>query len=174
MATKTKLGDHFYLWRGRGFTSGVCIVSSHGGQTRTGDNFTSSLHIGFYQTRNESLRASLNTGLSHPNERVPPNTFCEDYFLSKFQGKHGDKDEDYNAIKRFVDGNNAAVLTVRNRTNIFVKGKGNVKFSDALKKIEGGGYGISSIHCLFCRVPTRVEYVPSSFLQAQGIKRIVR
>jgi len=174
MATKTKLGDHFYLWRGQGFTSGICIISSHGGQTYTGDNFTSNLHIGFYQTRNESLRASLKTGLAHPNEQIPPNTACEDYFLSKFQGRHGDIAEDYNAIKQFVDSNNAAILTVRNRTSLFVRGKGKVRFSHALKKIEKGGYGISHIHCLFCRVPTRVEYIPSAFLQAHGINQIVR
>jgi len=171
----TKLGNHFRLFRGANFNSGICIISSHGGQVSvsTTETFKTPIKVGFYQTRGESLTASLNTGLSMPTEIIAVGYSLEDYYLSKFQGKHGDIDETYSAIKKFVDSENVAILTLRNRKSWFVKGKKKVLFSDALGYLEKGGFGISQVNCLFCRVPAGVAYIPSPFLQAQGISDII-
>ena len=123
MATKRKLGSHFYLWYGQNFTTGTCIISSHGGQTKIQDTFRTPVRAGFYQRRNDALVAGLNTGLSNPIEMMESGSTCEEYILTKFQGSHGGNNESYRDIRRFVDRYNVAVLTVRNRKSYFVCGK---------------------------------------------------
>jgi len=108
-------------------------------------------------------------------ESIPPGGRVRNYSLSKYQGRHGNPDEDYDAIMRGIDSNremvqmflgadaaaqakysamgtkfeNFDVLTVRYRKFRFAPSLKNVL--EILGRTDKWKY--PHIHCVFCRSP---------------------
>lgn len=162
MANKLKLGDNIYLWTPTsGITSSV-VISSHGGSN--GNQFMSrkgTVYV-FFSAPTTCAYGSLSKVL-HPDQekdRTECNydkaawNMCDDYILSKFQGKHGGNSETYADIKKFVDEDGLSVISIRNRTGSHKRANDNpVTLGEVHRLIEAKYPNtVNEYKCLFCRV----------------------
>lgn len=165
-----------YLFtRAPGQYADTLVISAHGGiELRLQPKFTiSSGTLHFYSHHGETtddlgIRNFIHGGkASQRVESLSAGDACYDYYLSKYQGRHGNPDETYESIEaaqRYVDEHNAMlraagdrapkdavsatpfdVLTIRNRL-----WSQNVQLSTALKEVQKV-HAYRDIHCYFCR-----------------------
>jgi hypothetical protein len=180
--TVYEVGDLFYVLVPEGNVDRL-IITAHGGHALlSGTNkFTvpRGLTLKFYSDDTKSV---IDPGFNQfyqyeavPREVIDQGNSCYDYILTKYQGRHGSKDETYQSIARTIDGNvqgrrnyqlmaqrqpqnsskylaksmsypTPAVLTVRNRWF-----KGDATLSMALDAALSVARGIAVVECLFCR-----------------------
>ena len=150
------LGAHYYLFEKRASSSTVAMITAHGAAGATQDVFAAPIDIGFYQLRNNPLEATRDIALYKPLSWVRRGHECDEHYLSKFQGRHGNNFETYASLAEWVEENDIAALTVRNRKNPFLE-KYQPKLSDAAMFLRERGY--REVRCSFCRVPSVAEYI---------------
>jgi hypothetical protein len=94
---------------------------------------------------------------SDPIETVPGGKMVRNYVLSKFQGRHGSRAEDYDVIKKIVEKNRRDnpgwdktghfdVLTIRHR-----RGRTDPSLGSVLEMLDYTGFHYGKIVCSFCR-----------------------
>jgi hypothetical protein len=150
------LGSWYYLFKKRGSTNDVAMITAHGGVGGSSDTFVAPIEIGFYQHAGSALGATRDIALYPPTEWAHKGSTCDEHYLSKFQGKHGGGFETYQDLKRWVEEHDIAALTVRHRTSWFVS-KHQPRLSEAARLLSGNGY--TQVRCSFCRVFAVRQYV---------------
>jgi len=193
VANQIALGEKFYLFTANGFDRETdhLIISAHGGYWNLfGPLGSSSIpvpdwtRLHFYAAHGSTISDPeiypLMRGDYQVSETVSPGSRVTDYTLSKYQGRHGNRNETYTSIDRHIDRNidhlsyiaeQAAlgvssqrnfgfrfhVLTVRNRWFQF-----SPTLSEALATLDRGGWRYENIHCSFCRNPMLSFSPPSA------------
>jgi hypothetical protein len=163
MAVRLELGENQYLFHdGSGSPAPTLVISSHG-------------HYWYHFTRYCEVprwtqlrflvphgKALDNPGVagaavSSPIETAKGGQMVRNYVLSKFQGSHGARGEDYDVIKSVIEKNRREesetdgpgtfdVLTIRHR-----RGRTNPSLSSVLEMLEVTQLKYASIVCSFCR-----------------------
>ena len=161
------IGNDLYLFRGENRTSSDevhLLISAHGGAVYKQFSVPSGINLHFYTKHGDSIFDpgvyNIMKGDFQPVESIGSGGTCEDYWLSKYQGSHGNPEETYDSIQRNIKqnaqclsnrGRNFAyhfdVLTVRNRWNNF----SGVKLSTVLELLAQNYHNYREVHCSFCR-----------------------
>ena len=195
MARQISLGSKYYIFKHDNSdkispTEDHLLITAHGGYASKGGVFSKKTkqfkvpgwcQLYFYGDHTFTLKDPkiypIMKGEYQVKMTIPSGGMVMDYELSKYQGKHGNKDETYDSIKSNIDQNNKAVtgddfeyrnkqsrnyqysfdvLTVRNRV-----GSGDPTLSELLKALDQGGFRYENIHCSFCRSDMSVDDSPS-------------
>ena len=161
MSTRVNLGEHFYLWLSD-TQSEVVVITTHGAMLNSMFQMPAGSSFKFYSLPTKVAYSGLDKTL-YDDQVVEIKTYnqsqkaswnlIDDYTLSKFQGRHGNNAESYDDIRLFVDDNKLNVLSVRNRTSIFInKNERNTYLSTAVALLGAGYSWIKEFRCQFCRV----------------------
>jgi len=190
MLGKVAVMDQFYIWTKGGVskpTSKKCIISAHGGQSVINSKFSvpSNTKFIFYSPHNYTLTdpslEKILQGACTPQDPVTGGK-CQDYNLSKYQGRHGKDAESYAQIAKLGDA------TVELETLLAAEGDGatpqqtaalrakiqriqtqehmdiitirnrhmrsDPSFSQLVSWLKDEGFGYEEYHCSFCRGPS--------------------
>ncbi|WP_407060679.1 putative adhesin [Burkholderia ubonensis] len=191
MISKIALGSNIYLFCDEGSRAGKLLISSHGeymnrpefgrqtGLIRNIPGFGGWFSVpqwtklSFFSVHRTTL---VDPGIDQflldsfvPVETALPGEVIRNYKLSKYQGRHNQKDEDYSSILSFMELNRNVsasrrrwaarkmnvqqvstidVLTIRNRFH-----NDGVHLLDVLRTLECHGRRYGEILCAFCRAP---------------------
>jgi hypothetical protein len=162
-----------YLWVPDNKQSDIVVISAHGAWLNNSPTFTPPTGSVFkfysYQTQSaygtlvkalqdDTVTEKQGSGHTHRDQ-------VDDYVLSKFQGRHGNDEESYQEIRKFVDEYEVNVLSLRNRTGRQENKSGKKRTLSVLTHEIDRLFTVASwdFRCLFCRVmdqPVRVEVLP--------------
>lgn len=184
-AAATAIGDDLYLFRSP-IPSDECLVSAHGG-TMGGNvlfDVPAGISVLFYTFHGFSL---IDPGLAlakarpDPKERVDGPGKSHDYFLSKYQGRHGKANETYDDIEHAVRDEAKRTLDARGKVRqlksagatgpklamaqskvdtshpfsvVTIRNRffsGAVRLSDVVRQVQVVAPEIRVFHCSFCR-----------------------
>lgn len=180
--TVYSLAELMYLFMPKAGTNRV-VISAHGGRTRTTNAFTvpSDSVLRFYS---EDTNSVLDPGLDNfytfeviPREIISESEPCYDYQLSKYQGRHGNRNETYASIAQTITREsesrqsflaNAAEAGSDKLKGTYLKeaskrklaavltirnriARGDVNLSFAIEQVKSIAPEILIFDCLFCR-----------------------
>lgn len=204
-AAATAIGDDLYLFRSP-IPSDEVLISAHGGAVGSNVLFTvpAGVTVNFYTFHGFSL---IDPGLAlakarpEPKEAITGPGKSNDYFLSKYQGRHGNVNETYDDIDEAVRGEAKRTLDARSKLRQLQAGgasgpkvamaranvdsshpfnvvtirnrffSGAVRLSDVVHQVRVVAPEIRVFHCSFCR--TSMEH-DAGFSTAAGSSRVVR
>lgn len=153
-----------------------CIISAHGGFLFTTVSFTvpKGAELRFFSPHSSLL---IDPGLeefhAHLAKAIPTELAkgksCRDYLLQKYQGRHNEVGETYNAILESVmehdqGGGGASVVTVRNRWDLVA----GIRLSDVIAAVRREVPTISRFYCLFCRANVVSDSLAKAFNMVYG------
>lgn len=187
MAQQVAIGSYIYLHRpNRPFNADEfhLLISAHGVVAGSTFRVPDWANLHFYGKHGAALSdpgfREIIEGKYQVFESKMGGETCPDYFVSKYQGRHGNRRETYEKLQEAVQSNsdwldtvqrlaaagNARavkstlnrqnfafyfdVLTIRNRYHGITAPMG-VKLSWVLAELANHGYRYNQIHCSFCR-----------------------
>jgi hypothetical protein len=184
-AAATAIGDDLYLFRSP-IPSEECLISAHGGTAGGNALFDvpATVTVNFYTFHGFSL---IDPGLAlakarpDPKEQIIGPAKSHDYFLSKYQGRHGGANETYGDIEGAVRAEATRTLDARGKLRhvastgargtklamaqsnvdasrpfsvVTIRNRffsGAVRLSDVVRQVRVVAPEIRVFHCSFCR-----------------------
>jgi hypothetical protein len=193
------VGRYIYLFKSN--TNLVdCVISAHGGYVFENRSFEvpAGVTLSFFAEHGNTLTdpgmAKLMAQLAdaQPAETLTGGQLCKNYLLSKYQGRHGSKDETYDSIKADIEkadkqrldfqagigiaalkGNKPGVqMLLRGLAHssgasvVTIRNRWNVLFgiplADVIKEVRKVAPGLSDFYCSFCRSNMFVAEQPTN------------
>jgi hypothetical protein len=204
-AAATAIGDDLYLFRSR-IPSEECLISAHGGTAGGNALFDvpAGVTVNFYTFHGFSL---MDPGLAlartrpKPKEQIAGPGKSHDYFLSKYQGRHGGANETYDDIDGAIRAEAKRTLDVRGKLRqlkgagvtgpklamaqgnvdaahpfsvVTIRNRffsGAVRLSDVVRQVRVVAPELRVFHCSFCRTSMQHD---AGLSTAAGSSKVLR